>query len=373
MAKGVKLSGLQVVMAAVAATVLIACTGGPSSASSPVGAASSRVAQASVSASGPCSAATTTSISHVIVIVEENHSETIVNKRSMPYLRALTRQCGLATNAHNLSHPSLSNYIGLTSGQVQGPAWSHDSFPAGSPQSQDNVFHQLDQAGRPWGVFAQSMPSNCYTGTRVRTTCGTRPRRTSTTSTGATGRRTIPARRTTFPWVIRSAGAGNNFYNALYGVGGAQLPAFSLVAPDVCHDLHGQSGSCTGTQLYGAADQFLGSWVPLIVASPGYTSGTVAVLIMWDEGHGKDETEPEDCWAETIGGKDIGGKPSCWVADVVVSPGTPSKAQSAVAFNHYDVLRGDRDPARAAGPAQQPRRLGGGERVCRTVPLGVRI
>jgi hypothetical protein len=325
-------------MAAVAATVLIACTGGPSSASSPVGAASSRVAQASVSASGPCSAATTTSISHVIVIVEENHSETIVNKRSMPYLRALTRQCGLATNAHNLSHPSLSNYIGLTSGQVQGPAWSHDSFPAGSPQSQDNVFHQLDQAGRPWGVFAQSMPSNCYTGNSgtyyVRHTAAPyfddiNGRHGETDNSCATN---------DVPLGDPAAGAGNNFYNALYGVGGAQLPAFSLVAPDVCHDLHGQSGTCTGTQLYGAADQFLGSWVPLIVASPGYTSGTVAVLIMWDEGHGKDETEPEDCWAETIGGKDIGGKPSCWVADVVVSPGTAPKAQSAVAFNHYDVL-----------------------------------
>jgi phosphatidylinositol-3-phosphatase len=324
--------------AAVAATALIASIAGLSGASAPSGASAGGFASPAARPSGPCSGATTPAISHVVVFVEENRSEPIVNKKSMPYLRALTRQCGLATNEHNLTHPSLGNYIGLTSGQVQGPAWSHDSFPAGSPQSQDNVFHQLDEAGGTWGVFAQSMPSNCY-----KTNAGPYYVRHTAAPyfddiNGRGGSTDTSCSTNDVPLGDPAAGTGNNLYNALYGIGGAQLPAFSLVIPDVCHDLHGQSSSCSGGELYGAADQFLATWVDLIVKSPGYASGTTAVLIMWDEGSGKDETEPQDCWAETITGKDPGGKPSCWVAAVVVSKGTPAKARSAVAFNHYDVL-----------------------------------
>ena len=272
------------------------------------------------------------------MLVEENKSETIVKKASMPYLKSLTAQCGLATNAHNLTHPSSGNYFGLTSGQVQGGAWSKDGGPGKYPQSQDNIFHQLDQAGQGWGVFAQSMPSNCYTGNAgayyVRHTAAPyfddiNGRGGSTDNSCATN---------DVPLGDPQAGTGNNLYNALYGIDGARLPAFSLIAPDVCHDLHGQLGTCSGSLLYTNADQYLQTWIPLIVASPDYASGSVAVLITWDEGHGPDETSPEDCWAETIPGKDIGGKPSCWIADVVVSPGTAVGVRSPVAYNHYDVL-----------------------------------
>ena len=189
--------------------------------------------------SGPCLGATGSSITHVIVLVEENKSETIVKKASMPYLKSLTAQCGLATNAHNLTHPSSGNYFGLTSGQVQGGAWSKDGGPGKYPQSQDNIFHQLDQAGQGWGVFAQSMPSNCYTGNAgayyVRHTAAPyfddiNGRGGSTDNSCATN---------DVPLGDPQAGTGNNLYNALYGIDGARLPAFSLIAPDVCHDLHG--------------------------------------------------------------------------------------------------------------------------------------
>jgi phosphatidylinositol-3-phosphatase len=324
-------------LAAIAAASLIACSSAYPGASGP-GATSIERAPTVQAVAGPCTGASTTSISHVIMVVEENQSEPIVNKKTLPYLKSLTKQCGLATNAHNLTHPSLGNYIGLMSGQVQGKAWDHDVLPAGSPQSQESLFHQLDQAGSSWGVFAESMPSNCYalnSGTYY-------PRHTAAPYfddiNGRGGSSDNSCATNDVPLGDPSAGSGNNLYNALYGIDGAELPAFSLVAPNVCHDFHGQKGTCQGDVLFPAADQFLQTWIPLMVASPGYTSGTVAILIMWDEGKGRDETPAEACWAETIGGKEVGGKPSCWVADVVISPGTAAGARSAVVFNHYDVL-----------------------------------
>jgi phosphatidylinositol-3-phosphatase len=289
-------------------------------------------------ASEPCQGAPGSSITHVIVFVEENKSATIVKKASMPYLKSLTAQCGLATNAHNLTHPSAANYLGLTSGQVEGGVWSNDGGPGKYPQSQDNVFHQLGQAGKSWGVFAQSMPSNCY-----RSNVGAYLVRHTAAPyfddiNGRGGSLDTSCATNDVPLGDPQAGTGNNLYNALYGIDGAQLPTFSLIAPDVCHDLHGQSGTCSGPVLYANADQFLQTWTELIVASPEYASGGVAVLITWDEGHGSDQTSPEDCWAETIPGKDVGGKLSCWIADIVVSPGTAVGARSSVAYNHYDVL-----------------------------------
>jgi len=306
-------------------------------------------------AAAPCLGTTGNTITHVIVLFEENSSEPIVKNASMPFLRSVTKQCGLATNAHNLTHPSTGNYIGLTSGQVQGNAWSKDGGPGNYPQTQDNIFYQLDQAKRSWGVYAQSMPSNCYQSNAgayyVRHTAAPyfddiNGRSGSADNSCATNDRPLGNPQT---------GTGNNFYSALYDNGGTGLPAFSLVAPDVCHDLHGQSGTCKGSVLYTNADQFLQTWVGLIVNSPQYVAGHVALVITWDEGSGPDETSPEACWAETIPGKRAGGKPSCWIADIVVSPGTAKGARSATAYNHYDVLAAIETilglPGLAANPA----------------------
>src|SRR5436309_723060 len=58
---------------------------------------------------------------HVVWIVMENHGYgNVIGSREAPYLNALARQCGLATDYHAISHPSLPNYIALTSGSTQG-------------------------------------------------------------------------------------------------------------------------------------------------------------------------------------------------------------------------------------------------------------
>ena len=300
-------------------------------------ASASREAVGDAATAAPCNGSSSVAITHVIVLVEENKPETIIKNASMPYLRSLAKKCGLATNSHNLTHPSTGNYLGMVSGQVQGAAWSKDGGPGNYPQSQESLFHQLDGAGKSWGVYAQSMPTPCD-----RSNSGPYYVRHTAAPyfddvNGISGPDNSCATND-LPLGDPSAGAGNNFYSALYDNGGANLPAFSLVAPDVCHDLHGMNGTCSGNQLYTDADAFLQTWVGLIVNSPNYVAGNTALIVTWDEGSGPDETSPEACWAETTPGKKKIGKPSCWIATLVVSARTPAGARSATAYNHYDLL-----------------------------------
>src|SRR5207249_4323811 len=57
-------------------------------------------------------------LGHVFVIVEENHSVDSVMNGGMPYLISLANQYGQATQYFGNTHPSIGNYLMMTSGQV---------------------------------------------------------------------------------------------------------------------------------------------------------------------------------------------------------------------------------------------------------------
>src|SRR5258708_16966385 len=94
----------------------------PLAAASAVGAAaavSGPSAPRHVPASSPCGKLRTPphSYRHVVWVWMENHSyNTIIRARQAPYINKLATRCGLAANYHNISHPSLPNYIAATSG-----------------------------------------------------------------------------------------------------------------------------------------------------------------------------------------------------------------------------------------------------------------
>jgi hypothetical protein len=83
-----------------------------------LGLATPAVAGARPTASSPCGQTRTApSYQHVIWVFMENHSyNTIIGSPDAPYENALANECGLATNYHNITHPSLPNYIAATSG-----------------------------------------------------------------------------------------------------------------------------------------------------------------------------------------------------------------------------------------------------------------
>ncbi len=254
------------------------------------------------------------SYQHVIWIWMENHSYSqIIGKPGTtaaghsPYVNAtVVPQCGLATNYHNITHPSLPNYLASVAGSTGGV--TTDCGPASCPQSGSSIFGQLDAAKRPWRGYAEDMPSNCsltstklyaarhnpavyYTG--VRTSCAA-----SDVPMGTTG--------------------GGAFHDALAA---NALPAFSFITPNLCHDTHDCSVA-TG-------DSWLANWLPVITGSTGYKSGNTAVFVVWDEGeNGSSNT----CTTNTT---DIG----CHVAALVLSPYTHPGTKGSPLFSHYSLLR----------------------------------
>jgi acid phosphatase len=64
---------------------------------------------------------------------------------------------GLATDFFAEAHPSLPNYIAMTSGSTQGI--TDDSGPSSHPLTAASIFSEL---GTGWRTLAESMPSDCY-------------------------------------------------------------------------------------------------------------------------------------------------------------------------------------------------------------------
>jgi acid phosphatase len=69
-----------------------------------------------------------------------------------------------------------------------------------------------------------------------------------------------------------------------------QLPAFSLVVPDDCDDMHGGAG-CP-TNLVRAGDDWLRQTLGQVMAGPDWTAGQLVILIGWDEGSDTDNHVP---------------------------------------------------------------------------------
>jgi phospholipase C len=244
---------------------------------------------------------TAPSYRHVVWIFMENHSyDTVIGSRDAPYINSLGTQCGLATNYHNVTHPSLPNYIAATSG-LSLPSlvpFTPDCAPSGGcASSAESIFAQ----GESWKAYEESMPSTC-----VRSDAGSYAVRhnppTYFTSLSGCSNYDVPYARL----------AGDLASNA--------LPAFAFITPNLINDMH------DGTVSDG--DNWLAHNLPTILGSSAYMDHTTAVFVTWDEGEGGSS---DNCAANTT---DAG----CHVATIVLSPSTPSGTRSAGMFNHYSLL-----------------------------------
>src|SRR5436305_2800289 len=95
---------------------------------------------------------------HVIWIVMENHSyDQIIGSSDAPYINRLAGEHGLATNFYAEAHPSLPNYIAMSSGSTQGI--DDDDDPDSHPLDVPSIFSVLPGGGSR--SLLESMPSNC--------------------------------------------------------------------------------------------------------------------------------------------------------------------------------------------------------------------
>jgi hypothetical protein len=254
---------------------------------------------------------------HVIWIWFENHSyDKIIGSTSAPYINSVASECGLATNYHNVTHPSLPNYIAATSGATQGI--TSDGNP-GATYSRNvaSVFSQVDSIGK-WRSYEESMPSNCDGAPAKPYAPKHNPAAYYTPEHASCLQEDVSLGTVTSGSLISDLASG-------------ALARFTFITPNLVDDMH------NGTVAQG--DAWLATWLPKIVGSTTYKAGKTAIFITWDEGSGG--TVGEDCLANA-------SDPSCHVATIVISPFTVPGTTSTQLFDHYSLLRTTEDMVGAA-------------------------
>jgi phospholipase C len=218
----------------------------------------------------------------------ENHSwnDVLGAPKAAPYEVGLARQCGTATNYHSVGSPSLPNYIGATSGSTQGI--TDDASPGSHPLSVDNLFRQVRTASKTERSYQEAMTSPCQLGSSGRYAVKHNP---AAYYVGGSDRAACQADDVPLSAFPTDLAAG-------------RLPAFSFVTPDLCHDTHDCSVA-TG-------DAWLAGWLPPLLDSPEYRSGTTAVLVIWDE--------------------------STPMPNIMIAPSVPPGTISASRFDHFSLL-----------------------------------
>lgn len=241
------------------------------------------------------------SYTHVIWIWMENHGYgEIIGSGEAPYINSLALRCGLATNYHNIGHPSLPNYIAATSGLPAAALarFGSDCNPSAQCQAQgQSLFAQLHS----WRAYEESMPTDC--------------------DRHDAGEYAVRHNPPAYYAALSGCARFDVPYTRLAGdLAHAALAQFSFITPNLTGDMH------DGTTAQG--DAWLQTHLPAILRSSSYRAGSVVVFITWDEG---EDSGSDNCATNTT-------TPGCHVATLVVSPSTRPGTRAGMLFNHYSLL-----------------------------------
>jgi phosphatidylinositol-3-phosphatase len=188
---------------------------------------------------------------HVFVIVMENKSPQ--EALSGTFTASLAASYGEATNYRAVAHPSVPNYLALTSGSTWGV--TDDSYHALPKQ---DIGDQLTKAGVSWRAYMDGLGSGGCLDSPVPYDPGHNP--------FAYYGGGCPAN--VVPLTSLSADLSGN------------APLFSWITPDMCHDEH----SCDVS----LGDSWLRQTVGMIITSKAWTANGV-LFIVWDEDDGSSE------------------------------------------------------------------------------------
>ncbi len=232
--------------------------------------------------------------SHIVLLVEENHSYSdVVGSSSMPYLNSLISQYGLAAQYFANTHPSLPNYFVLTTGLMES---NNDNF-AGSI-TDDNVVRELVKAGKSWKAYLESLPSPGYLGGDA----GGYLRQHNPFADLSDIQESSAQAANIVPFTRFATDLANN-----------ALPQYSFIAPNANDDAH------DGT--LAQADSWLQSNIAPLLASSAFQSSGLLIITF-------DESEDSD--VENGGGH---------VATVIISPQAKKGYQSQTLYQHQSTLR----------------------------------
>jgi phosphatidylinositol-3-phosphatase len=237
--------------------------------------------------------------SRVAVMVLENRSyNQVIGSRNAPYLNRLAREHALATNYFAITHPSLPNYLALTTGTTAGLTHNCSSCDTERP----SLVNQLDSRHISWRAYFESIPHNAAA---------------SVTRSGRYNKHYNP-----FVYTekvsenLRARAKVGGFTRLRRDLARHRLPRFSWIAPNTHHDGHNHA--------LRKADAFAVRTVPKVLRALGPRG---VLYLTWDEGIRRDHAG--------VGGSRGGGH----IALIAAGGAARTGATTPAPANHYALLR----------------------------------
>jgi acid phosphatase len=246
--------------------------------------------------------------SHVWILTEENHSyEDVVGNSQMPYYNKLIMEYGLATQFYSNRHSSLPALMWF----VAGASVETNNNTISCNHDEDNIVRQLLKHGYTWRSYQENMPSAGY-----------QPLYGGTNNSYA--RRHNPL--IDFSDVCPGTGQDKNsvpYSRMATDFAEGKMANYAYITPNLKEDAH------DGT--LAAADQWLQSNLPAILARPEFSPGGDGILfIVWDEGTLATDTR---CSAKVATG--CGGR----TATLVIGPRVKTGYESTVTYHNENLLK----------------------------------
>jgi hypothetical protein len=196
----------------------------------------------------------------VFTIVFENENAADIIQPQNPTFYSLAQSNARATAYTSSTHPSLPNYIMLTSGSTNGVTTDNDPTSNVPVPGTANIADQLDAAGVKWRAYMEGMGEPCKLDSSGDYSAHHDPFLYYTSMVGDPAR--CHDRIVDFDQSF-----GPDLDSGAY--------RYMWITPNMCDDMH----NCSA----GAADAWLGRVIRRITASQAYKNGG-AIFVLFDEG-----------------------------------------------------------------------------------------
>jgi len=259
-------------------------------------------------------------VDHVFIVVEENQDfSCVIGNSGMPFLNGLAAKYAVAASYYANSHPSISNYFVLTTGQAiyKGRLGDYRTEHV----DVDNVIRELKQDGKTWRDYVEGVPGPGYMGGNI-------------DSTGYVKRHNPLAY---FEKDIPYGERANLAPFAQFSDDLAQkrLANYSFIVPNLFDDGHSVKGTngrnlglarCADPSALKQTDDWLKNiFSPLLASKVFQDSGLL--IITYDESSNDDESDGEGHWG--------GGR----VPTILVSSKVKPAYRSITLYHHESTLR----------------------------------
>src|SRR5215472_8148467 len=276
-------------------------------------------------------AASVPRLAHVFVIVEENNGfHDIIGNRAAPNFNHLARTFGLETDYFGVSPCcSETNYVGLLGGNTFGAKVNSDDAYWKNRVDAPSLISELDHAGISWKAYLQALPHPDYQGICYPARCNGAP-----DSDPLYVSKHDAIQNYTTSWNTRDWSRQVPVGELPADLRSGDVPRFSYIVPDECHDMHGDPPYCLDSgnirdpqnqHLVAVGDAYLAGLVSEITHASFWAKGNNAIVVTYDNG----DTNAGCCDAKPGGGR---------VATVVITSHGPRHVTDSQPANHYSLL-----------------------------------